>query len=284
MGAPDDVNLEVLSTLIAVFETGQFTAAAAELRISQPTVSKRIATLEHMMGVPLFTRHVAGDVVATHAGRQVYDAAVSICATWSDLMSTASRGLLTPTSFTLLLSHTASSTLLPGIVEGLQPEFPSMDFRVRTMNSDSIAQAIIGKQAQMGIVEKTIDTDSVDLTALREDRLTLAGCLDLEYARDTVWLVREPGSGVRYYTDLFLRISGLHPRATIELDSNEKICAVLAEGIGCSVISQDSVPPGVPTSGLGSEFVRHFYALTPKTGLNSTQKLLSRTIMGLLRR
>lgn len=36
----------LLETLIAVYETGQFTIAADELKVSQSTVSSRIASLE----------------------------------------------------------------------------------------------------------------------------------------------------------------------------------------------------------------------------------------------
>lgn len=52
----------LLETLIAVYETGQFTIAADELKVSQSTVSSRIASLEAMVGAPLFVRHAKSDV------------------------------------------------------------------------------------------------------------------------------------------------------------------------------------------------------------------------------
>ena len=44
----------LLDTLVAVYEIGQFTLAADELKVSQSTVSSRIAQLERMVGAPLF--------------------------------------------------------------------------------------------------------------------------------------------------------------------------------------------------------------------------------------
>ena len=44
----------LLETLVAVYEVGQFTLAADELKVSQSTVSSRIAQLEQMVGAPLF--------------------------------------------------------------------------------------------------------------------------------------------------------------------------------------------------------------------------------------
>ncbi len=43
----------LLETLVAVYEVGQFTLAADELKVSQSTVSSRIAQLEQMVGAPV---------------------------------------------------------------------------------------------------------------------------------------------------------------------------------------------------------------------------------------
>ena len=53
----------LLETLVAVYEVGQFTLAADELKVSQSTVSSRIAQLEQMVGAPLFVRNAKSDVM-----------------------------------------------------------------------------------------------------------------------------------------------------------------------------------------------------------------------------
>lgn len=58
----------LLETLVAVYEVGQFTLAADELKVSQSTVSSRIAQLEQMVGAPLFVRNAKSDVTP-HTGR-----------------------------------------------------------------------------------------------------------------------------------------------------------------------------------------------------------------------
>ncbi|MER6982845.1 LysR family transcriptional regulator, partial [Streptomyces carpinensis] len=54
------MDLEAVRTFVAVAEAGQFQKAAADLSITQQAVSKRIATLERMLGVRLFTRAARG--------------------------------------------------------------------------------------------------------------------------------------------------------------------------------------------------------------------------------
>ncbi|SDS99340.1 LysR family transcriptional regulator [Actinoplanes derwentensis] len=63
-----------LRALVAVVDAGTFTGAAAELGVSQASVSRAIAALEATMGVRLLqrtTRHVA----LTATGRQVLEGA-----------------------------------------------------------------------------------------------------------------------------------------------------------------------------------------------------------------
>ena len=96
------------------------------------------------------------------------------------------------------------------------------------------------KAVQLGVVEKPIVNDSVDRVTLCEDRLVLAG------EPDGVWMVREHGSGVRYYTDLYFKTAQVVPARTMEVSSNAAIVAALSAGFGQSLISEAAVPAGVP--------------------------------------
>lgn len=256
----------LLETLIAVYETGQFTIAADELKVSQSTVSSRIAQLERMVGASLFERHAKSDVTPTEAGHLLYAAATSIGSSWRDAQERIALVQAHKERLDLLFSHTAVVTLLPAAVQTVAGSLHRFDVTVRAMNSDAILERIGMKTAHMGVVEKPIVNDAVQRVPLCEDRLVLAGD-----PRD-VWLVREHGSGVRYYTDLYLKTLPAVPDRMMEVGSNAAIVAALARGFGCSVISSSAVPDGVRTRELGPEFVRHFYALTPRTGLTRGQE------------
>src|SRR6266496_3118892 len=54
------MDLDAVSTFVAVAETGQFQAAADDLEITQQAASKRVATLERELGVHLFARTARG--------------------------------------------------------------------------------------------------------------------------------------------------------------------------------------------------------------------------------
>lgn len=267
----------LLETLIAVYETGQFTLAADELKVSQSTVSSRIAQLEQQVGSPLFERHAKSDVTPTQAGRLLYRTAIEICASWGQTRTEIKRASANREPFAILCSHTAAGVLLPTVLKAAADRLGDFEVRAKAMNSDAILEQVGLKHAQIGIVEKPIINDSVDRATLCEDRLVLVG------DPHAVWLVREPGSGVRYYTDLYFKSVGVAPSNAIEVSSNAAICAALAAGFGQSVISAAAVPHGVPVRELGPEFSRRFYALMPRSGYTRAQREFADRVVDALR-
>jgi DNA-binding transcriptional LysR family regulator len=66
--------LGAMETFVRVIEAGSFSAAAKQLRIGQPAVSKTIAQLEDWLGVRLLLRSTHG-LTPTEAGRGFYERA-----------------------------------------------------------------------------------------------------------------------------------------------------------------------------------------------------------------
>jgi DNA-binding transcriptional LysR family regulator len=64
--------LSVMITFVRVVETGSFSAAAREIMVGQPAVSKAIAQLEDRLGVRLLLR-TTRRLVTTEAGRRFYE-------------------------------------------------------------------------------------------------------------------------------------------------------------------------------------------------------------------
>lgn len=66
--------LGAMATLVRVVDTGSFSAAARQLNIGQPAISKTIAQLEERLGVRLLTRTTRG-LTPTEAGLRFYERA-----------------------------------------------------------------------------------------------------------------------------------------------------------------------------------------------------------------
>jgi LysR family pca operon transcriptional activator len=78
------MDLTRLRHIVAVADTGSFSRAAEEVRITQPALSRSIATFEQQYGVRLFDRG-RGGVSSTPAGSLVIDQARSMLSAATDL-------------------------------------------------------------------------------------------------------------------------------------------------------------------------------------------------------
>ncbi|HUB06405.1 MAG TPA: LysR family transcriptional regulator [Myxococcales bacterium] len=86
----DDVRL-----FLAIAETGSLSGAAKRLRVGQPTVSRRLAQLEHELGAALFRRRATG-VTPTEAAERLLEPARKMAEQAGEIARAASRGAAAP--------------------------------------------------------------------------------------------------------------------------------------------------------------------------------------------
>lgn len=66
-----------MEAFVRVIETGSFSAAAQQMRLGQPAVSKSVGQLEQRLGVRLVLRSTRG-LTPTEAGQSFYEEAKAI--------------------------------------------------------------------------------------------------------------------------------------------------------------------------------------------------------------
>jgi len=82
--------LAAMETFVRVVETGSFSAAARDLKLGQPAVSKTIAQLEKRLGVQLLLRSTHR-LAPTEAGQQFFERAKIVIES-ADEAERAARG------------------------------------------------------------------------------------------------------------------------------------------------------------------------------------------------
>ncbi len=93
-----------MRTFVRVYETRSFSAAAKDLNLGQPSVSKSVAQLEQELGVQLFLRSTRG-LAATDAGHTFYEHAIRTLEQ-ADLALNIGKGADAPLTGTLRVSGT----------------------------------------------------------------------------------------------------------------------------------------------------------------------------------
>lgn len=249
--------LKQLETFIVVYQTRHFTHAAQQLFISQPTVSVHISQLEAELNTQLFTRNGRQQLTPTPRADLLYAQAQRVLAEWRQTQKLFAKPH--QLTFRIGTSHTTARTLLPALLAA-HPELLSDDIQltINMLNSEEILQQVAEHQLDFGLIAKPITNERVTRTTLYEDPIVRAGNLTSD-----LWLVREAGSGLRHYTDQYLKQLE-HPVKTLEIGNNTLIIALLEQGIGQSFISKSLLPTGMSYEMLPVEFNRYFYALTPE--------------------
>lgn len=96
--------IATMRTFVRVYETRSFSAAAKDLNLGQPSVSKSVAQLEQELGVQLFLRSTRG-LAATDAGHTFYEHAIRTLEQ-ADLALNIGKGADAPLTGTLRVSGT----------------------------------------------------------------------------------------------------------------------------------------------------------------------------------
>src|SRR4030088_3438435 len=120
------VELQQLRYFVSVAETGKFTAAARDLHVAQPSVSKQVRKLESELGAALLERRRTG-VALTDAGAILLPWAKRVLADLDGARSEVA-GLATLERGRLSVGATPSlsTVLLPRVLAAFHSEHPGI--------------------------------------------------------------------------------------------------------------------------------------------------------------
>ncbi|MFF0744857.1 transcriptional regulator CynR [Streptomyces sp. NPDC004111] len=167
------LELRHLRYLLAVAEQGNFTRAAEELHISQPTLSQQIKQLERTLGVQLLDRTGrtvrltdAGAVYTDHARRALRDLAAAERAVHD--VQDLSRGHLR-----LGVTPTFTTYLVGPLTAELHARHPGVGLTLMEMTQDRIEAALLADGLDVGIAFAGSHLPGITPTALFTETLTL---------------------------------------------------------------------------------------------------------------
>src|ERR1700734_2058552 len=149
---PGFPTIDQLKVLLAVVETGSFTAAAKRLRRAVSAISYAIATLEQQLGIELFDREAARTPVLTEAGVAVLSKARVIAVGVDDLRASV-RSLLSgvEAEVTLVVDVMLPSARLVDAVQAFEATFPTVKLRLHVEALSAVAQLVQSGGADIGI-------------------------------------------------------------------------------------------------------------------------------------
>ncbi|MCB1759885.1 MAG: LysR family transcriptional regulator [Gammaproteobacteria bacterium] len=160
------MELNDLKAFIAVAESGSFSRAADQLFITQPAVSKRIASLEEKLATRLFDR-IGRSVSLTETGRHLRDRASRILREVEDLQRSVSEldGEVAGT-LTMATSHHIGLRRLPPVLKAYNQAYGRVKLDIRFMDSEEACLAVEQGSLELAIV--TLPPNPAATLRLRE--------------------------------------------------------------------------------------------------------------------
>ncbi len=259
------MTLRQLEYLLAVAQSGSFTAAAAQLHVSQPTLSQQIRALEAEVGGELLERG-GGPVVLTPAGRALIGDAQAAVTSAHRAMSAGRRALLaSPQTVTLATVRSLAASVLPTSIKRwheLTPEVPIRLFEFPDRNQ--VTEAIIDGRADLGIgplppnwpgARLELGWEQLVLVIPLNEPLAQAGRdLALEALASREWVLYEEGHGLGEQTLEACRAAGFEPQWAVRTTQVEAAARLAAAGVGPALVPLKNVPP---------DLVQHMRGIDP---------------------
>ncbi len=141
---------KVLRSFIAAATLKNFSAAARELNMAQPAISRHVSDLERELGVPLLKR-TTREVEVTKAGAYLLQEAIKILAHNQEIKQRVLRVSAGETG-TLKIGYLASAgaSFIPHLVNSYTARYPNVHISLFVMSSHAILEALIRKEIDVG--------------------------------------------------------------------------------------------------------------------------------------
>ena len=147
------MELRHLRYFIAVAEEGSVTVAAEQrLHTAQPSLSRQLRDLELEVGVPLFTRGARG-MDLTDAGRAFLDHARLAVGQAAEAVQAARRAAR-PAKAVFAVGFLTGQEVdwLPHVTRLLRADLPSIEFKVMSLHSADLADALQSGELDLGFL------------------------------------------------------------------------------------------------------------------------------------
>jgi len=240
------MDLRQLEMFRAVAEQGTFTRAAERLHISQSAVSRQVQILEEELGGVLLHRSAKG-VTLTPAGELVLHMTHRIEREMQDALAqvsqthTLQRGVLH-----LGGGMTVCIYILPRLLKKYRRLHPGVDFHVTTGLTEKILELIRAHEVDVGLLTLPIVAKDLEtVPVLREEMVVVTAPghpLSRERTVDPKSLARFPlilyeaGSNTRKVLDQFFLEEEVPVEVAMETENVEIIKAMVASGLGVTIV------------------------------------------------
>ena len=244
------MDLRQLAAIVAIADTGTFSAAAEALHTVQSNISTHIARLERELGVTLVDRAGGrlteeGEAVVARARRiaaELEALQADVASLRDEVSGPARMGII----------GTTARWLVPALLSAMERTHPKVKVSVLEGNNTSLVPQLTAGSLDLAVVNAPIDDPDLVLEALYEEDLVLVVPPDHPLADRSEVTMRDldghelllgpEGTAFRSDLDRAARRAGITLRPKVELDGLRLIASLTFEGFGAAVLPSAAIP------------------------------------------
>ncbi|WP_324194033.1 LysR family transcriptional regulator [Nocardia blacklockiae] len=248
-----------LHWFLTLAELERVGAAADQLHLAQPTLSRMLARLEHRLGVRLFDRH-GKRLTLNEFGRVYYEHARRAQAEL-DAAGRALADLANPTKGVVRLSflHSFGARVVPDLVAGFRRGSGRITFSLRQDAAEVVTAHVLDGDADLGLVSpkpavaglgwRTLLRQRLALAVPPEHRLAARRQVRLAEVADAEFIAMPAGFGMRRILDDLCAAADFRPRVGLESTDLVTVAGLVAAGLGVAVLPLEEAPVRGPAPG-----------------------------------
>lgn len=244
----------LLRYFLAVIDNGTFTAAAAQMNVSQPTLSAGIAKLEREVGAKLFRRN-SQRVELTEAGARFASHARRIEREFH-LAQEAIAGLSPADTLRLGVLSTVATGELAALTEAIALAAPTLRVELVEGHERALTQYIARGRIDVALTilrhageGETVRRENYVLALPATHALAKEGAVPGEAMAGETMIVRRHCEALaetsRYFTQ-----RGVRPFFALRTTNDDRALAMVSAGLGATVVPASHARPGIATLGL----------------------------------
>jgi DNA-binding transcriptional LysR family regulator len=244
------VTFRQLQIFEAVARFSSISRAANQLHLTQPAVSMQIKQLEDQIGLPLLEQ-IGKRLFLTEAGGELRIHAQRFAAQHREMEAAMDQFRDLTRGWLRIAVVSTANYFLPPLIVSLSERHPGMRISLEVANRESVLAALADNRTELAITGQPPESAELvaqyfmdnPLVVIAAPTHALAGASSIsmaQLARETL-VVREPGSGTRATMERHFAAHGLEYVPGCELNTNEAIKQAVQAGLGCGVVSAQTI-------------------------------------------
>ncbi|KKB73637.1 MULTISPECIES: LysR family transcriptional regulator [Bacillus] len=261
------MDIRQLKYFVTIAEEGKITAAAKQLHIAQPPLSRQLKQLEEELGVVLFDRNKKKSLTLTYEGEVFYKRAKDILHKLRDSILEVQE-LREEVAGTLAVGSTIyCAALLLSKVSQIREKYPSLLFNIWEGEPSRLHKLLENRQIDAAITTTPFYSKNVESKSLPDipcklvlpgnQSYGLSGKADMKEISKLPLILLRPSDGKGIYDKVVeaFQKSGAEPKVVCECHDSTTLLSLVTSGFGATIL---------PLSMLPEHFARHVQTLEIK--------------------